>query len=77
VHSPEPLVEALVDEELAPRGRTVGVQSLLARHLRFVLLQVTGDNDYYGYDDESTMANRAEAEHAVTTIAALFAPPAG
>lgn len=39
-----------------------------------LLLQVTGENDYYGYDDESVVADRAEAEHAVTTIASLFAP---
>jgi polyvinyl alcohol dehydrogenase (cytochrome) len=36
------------------------------------LLQVIGDNDYYGYDDESVMPDRMEAEHAVTTIASLF-----
>lgn len=42
-----------------------------------LLLQVTGDSDYYGYDDESTTPSREEAEHAVTTIASLFpAPPA-
>jgi glycine/D-amino acid oxidase-like deaminating enzyme len=37
-----------------------------------LLLQVTGENDYYGYGDETTVADRAEAEHAVTTIASLF-----
>lgn len=37
-----------------------------------LLLQVTGDNDYYGYDDESVTPSREEAEHAVTTIASLW-----
>jgi glycine/D-amino acid oxidase-like deaminating enzyme len=37
-----------------------------------LLLQVTGENDYYGYGDDTTVADRAEAEHAVTTIASLF-----
>ena len=38
-----------------------------------LLLQVIGENDYYGYDDETAVPDRAEAEHAVTTIASLFA----
>jgi D-amino-acid oxidase len=33
---------------------------------------VTGDDDYYGYDDDSTEPDRAEAELAVNTIAGLF-----
>ena len=37
-----------------------------------LLLQVTGENDYYGYDDETAVPDHAEAEHAVTTIASLF-----
>jgi glycine/D-amino acid oxidase-like deaminating enzyme len=37
-----------------------------------LLVQVTGDNDYYGYGDDTTVANRAEAEHGVATIASLF-----
>ena len=37
-----------------------------------LLLQVTGENDYYGYGDETTVADHMEAEHAVTTIASLF-----
>jgi FAD dependent oxidoreductase len=37
-----------------------------------LLLQVTGENDYYGYGDETTVADHTEAEHAVTTIASLF-----
>lgn len=41
-----------------------------------LLLQVTGENDYYGYDDATVVADRAEAEHATTTIMSLFAPPA-
>jgi len=42
-----------------------------------LLLQVTGENDYYGYGDETTVPDRAEAEHAVTTIASLFASSPG
>jgi D-amino-acid oxidase len=38
------------------------------------VFQVIGDNDYYGFDDERTLADRAEAEHAVDTIGGLFAP---
>ncbi len=37
-----------------------------------LLIQVTGDSDYYGYGDDTTVANRAEAEHGVATIASLF-----
>ena len=37
-----------------------------------LLLQVTGENDYYGYGDDTTVPDHAEAEHAVTTIASLF-----
>jgi glycine/D-amino acid oxidase-like deaminating enzyme len=37
-----------------------------------LLVQVTGENDYYGYGDDTTVANRAEAEHGVATIASLF-----
>ena len=36
--------------------------------------QVLGDNDYYGYGDDTEMPDRAEAELAVNTIASLFAP---
>jgi glycine/D-amino acid oxidase-like deaminating enzyme len=35
--------------------------------------QVLGDNDYYGYGDETEIPDRAEAELAVNTIASLFA----
>ncbi|MFN7916799.1 MAG: FAD-dependent oxidoreductase [Vicinamibacterales bacterium] len=38
------------------------------------LIQVTGDSDYYGYDIETAIADRAEAERGVTTIASLFPP---
>jgi glycine/D-amino acid oxidase-like deaminating enzyme len=36
------------------------------------VFQVVGDDDYYGYNDDSTMPDRAEAELAVNTIAGLF-----
>src|SRR6185295_12914240 len=39
-----------------------------------LVFQVVGDNDYYGYDDETTVPDRAEAERAVNSIASLFAP---
>jgi glycine/D-amino acid oxidase-like deaminating enzyme len=38
-----------------------------------LVCQAVGDNDYYGYDDPTAVADQAEAERAVTTIAALFA----
>jgi len=38
------------------------------------VFQVTGPNDYYGFGDDTTVPDRAEAEQAVTTIASLFAP---
>jgi glycine/D-amino acid oxidase-like deaminating enzyme len=37
------------------------------------VFQAVGDNDYYGFGDATVAPDRAEAEHAVTTIAALFA----
>jgi len=37
------------------------------------VFQVLGDSDYYGYGDDGTMPDRAEAEHAIKTIAGLFA----
>jgi hypothetical protein len=37
------------------------------------VFQVVGDNDYYGYGDDKTIPDRAEAEHAIRTIAGLFA----
>jgi glycine/D-amino acid oxidase-like deaminating enzyme len=38
-----------------------------------LVFQVIGDNDYYGYNDETVVPDRAEAERAVNTIASLFA----
>ena len=38
-----------------------------------LIFQVLGENDYYGYDDETEVPDRTEAEHAVNTIASLFA----
>jgi glycine/D-amino acid oxidase-like deaminating enzyme len=38
-----------------------------------LVFQVVGDNDYYGYNDETAVPDRAEAERAVNTIASLFA----
>ncbi len=36
------------------------------------VFQVVGDDDYYGFDDDSTTPDRAEAELAVNTIAGLY-----
>jgi glycine/D-amino acid oxidase-like deaminating enzyme len=38
-----------------------------------LVFQVTGENDYYGYGDDTEVPDRAEAERAVKTIASLFA----
>jgi glycine/D-amino acid oxidase-like deaminating enzyme len=38
-----------------------------------LVFQAVGDSDYYGYDDPTALPDRAEAEHAVNTIAGLFA----
>jgi glycine/D-amino acid oxidase-like deaminating enzyme len=38
-----------------------------------LVFQVAGEDDYYGYNDDTEVPDRAEAEHAVNTIAALFA----
>lgn len=52
---------------------------LIYRDVAFVprrdgfVFQVLGDSDYYGFDDDSTAPDRAEAELAVNTIAGLFA----
>jgi glycine/D-amino acid oxidase-like deaminating enzyme len=40
-----------------------------------LVFQVVGDSDYYGYNDASTLPDRAEATHAVETIAGLFPNP--
>jgi glycine/D-amino acid oxidase-like deaminating enzyme len=37
-----------------------------------LVFQVVGENDYYGFNDDSTMPDRAEAELAVNTIAGLY-----
>ena len=37
------------------------------------VFHIVGADDYYGYDDASTLPDRAEAERAVTTIASLYA----
>ncbi len=37
-----------------------------------LVFQVIGENDYYGYNDDTTIPDRAEAEHAVSTIAGLY-----
>ncbi len=34
--------------------------------------QVLGENDYYGFNDDSTVPDRSEAEYAVNTIAGLY-----
>ena len=53
---------------------------LYYKHVAFVprrdglVFQVVGEDDYYGFDNESTTPDRAEAELAVNTIARLFAP---
>ena len=37
-----------------------------------LVFQVVGDSDYYGFNDDSTAPDRAEAELAVNTIAGLY-----
>ena len=37
-----------------------------------LVFQVIGDNDYYGFNDDTVVADRAEADRAVNTIAGLF-----
>ena len=39
-----------------------------------LVFQVLGPNDYYGFNDDTVVPDRAEAELAVNTIAALFGP---
>ena len=51
---------------------------LFYKHVSFVprrdglVFQVVGENDYFGYNDETAVPDRAEAEHAVNTIVGLF-----
>ena len=37
-----------------------------------LVLQAIGANDYYGFGDDTTVPDRAEAERAVRTIASLY-----
>jgi glycine/D-amino acid oxidase-like deaminating enzyme len=37
-----------------------------------LVFQVMGESDYYGYNDDTAIPDRAEAEHAVRTIAGLY-----
>jgi glycine/D-amino acid oxidase-like deaminating enzyme len=54
--------------------------AIFYKHVSFVprrdglVFQVTGEDEYYGFDNESTTPDRVEAELAVNTIAGLFAP---
>jgi FAD dependent oxidoreductase len=41
-----------------------------------LVFQVVGEDDYYGFNDDSTLPDRGEADRAVTTIAGLFGGPA-
>ncbi len=38
------------------------------------VFQVIGNDDYYGYGDDTTAPDRVEAEHAIQTIQSLFPP---
>jgi glycine/D-amino acid oxidase-like deaminating enzyme len=38
-----------------------------------LIFQVLGENEYYGYNDDTEVPDRAEGERAVNTIASLFA----
>ena len=38
-----------------------------------LVFQVFGESDYYGFNDDTTVPDRTEAEHAVNTIAGLYA----
>jgi glycine/D-amino acid oxidase-like deaminating enzyme len=75
------------DESLTPvRGQLTRMipqadvsYGLFYRNVSFVprrdglVFQAVGENEYYGYGDDTEMPDRAEAERAVTTIASLFA----
>ncbi len=39
-----------------------------------LVFQVVGENDYYGFNDDTTVPDRKEAELAVNTIAGLYKP---
>jgi D-amino-acid oxidase len=47
-------------------------QSWLIPRRDGLVFQFTGEDDYYGYGDDNTTPDRAEAERAVNTIAGLF-----
>jgi hypothetical protein len=38
------------------------------------VFQVIGADDYYGYGNDTTVPDRAEAEHVINTIQSLFPP---
>jgi hypothetical protein len=75
------------DESLVPvRGQLARVipqgevtYGLIYKDVSFVprrdgfVFQVVGNSDYYGFNDDSALPDRSEAEHSVETIAALFA----
>jgi hypothetical protein len=42
--------------------------------LSLSLVRCGGDDDYYGFNDETAVPDLTEAELAVRTIAALFSP---
>jgi hypothetical protein len=39
-----------------------------------LVFQMIGPDDYYGFNDDTAVPDRAEAELAVNTIAGLFGP---
>jgi hypothetical protein len=39
-----------------------------------LVFQVAGEDDYYGFDDDTSTPDRKEAEVAINTIAELFKP---
>lgn len=41
-----------------------------------LVFQALGEDDYYGFNDETTVPDRGEADRAVNTIAGLFSGPA-
>jgi glycine/D-amino acid oxidase-like deaminating enzyme len=41
-----------------------------------LVFQVVGEDDYYGFNDDTTLPDRSEADRAVNTIAGLFSGPA-
>jgi len=41
-----------------------------------LVFQVVGEDDYYGFNDDSALPDRGEADRAVNTIAGLFSGPA-